>query len=324
MNEILPTKNTFKQLADTLKKEKNLSRCQAYEELAREYGYKSYGAIKDKLQDVASHNQGIVMTLEDFEEMKKDELFRLASKVSTYFKNYHKFENQKLIDGVAYEPHLPLNFYNNPNEDREYEELESWWDKAYIVNNKQGYFIVYCLNGGAWDRPTRKGTFDKFEDALELAQNLNKIESNKKNRYRTLNTGAVINYSGIVIKSNGKMLDTPLNESEFDLTQIKRVKAFIEIFLKKRKTINRRNGSSYSLKHKIEKFLYHYYPKEYNYISNGTMIAALDEFGFKIQEQKDGPNIYINHETLKDFDNKLQNDGFDDKKIEFDKLIDLY
>lgn len=48
---VLPTtKKEFQTKADAVKKELNISRCQAYEKLAKQYGYKTYRDIKDLLE----------------------------------------------------------------------------------------------------------------------------------------------------------------------------------------------------------------------------------------------------------------------------------
>ena len=40
MSKILPTKKEFQTIANDIKIESNITRCQAYEKLARKYGYK--------------------------------------------------------------------------------------------------------------------------------------------------------------------------------------------------------------------------------------------------------------------------------------------
>lgn len=70
------------------------------------------------------------------------------------------------------------------------------------------------------------------------------------------------------------------------------------------------NGTSYSLKHRVEEFLYFYFKGENNYISNGEMIVALDSCGYKIEEIPNSLNIYTNNKTLKDFTLKLTKNEF--------------
>lgn len=80
-----------------------------------------------------------------------------------------------------------------------------------------------------------------------------------------------------------------------------KAKCFINNVLEKRATINNLKGTSYTLKHRVEELLYHYFKGEYNYISNGTFIAALDSCDFKIKERKylnkKSLNVYTNYKT---------------------------
>lgn len=323
MSKILPTKKEFQSLANDIKIESNISRCQAYEKLAKQYGYRTYHDIKPLLNDTKQSLDltslpGVeIITHDEFYKMQKEQMFNEASKVNTYFKPYHQFKAQMLIEGIAYEPKLPNNFWNTPNEDRDFEELENWWDVAFIVNNGKGYFIVYILDGGAWDRPTRKGTFDKFEAALELAQNLNNLEVTNKNKYITLSTGAVVNFSGLFINAKGIRTVAEISSKNLDHNQINKAKIFIENIIEQRETINKTNGTSYSLKHRVEEFLYHYFKGEDNYISNGEMIAAIDRSGYLIKEIKNSQNIYTNYKSLKDYKLRLEKDEFIDCKLKF-------
>lgn len=160
--------------------------------------------------------------------------------------------------------------------------------------------------GGAWDRPTRKGTFNKLEDALELAQSLNNIKITNKNKYITLSTGAVVDVSGLFINSIGNRLSSDAVTNELNILQIEKAKGFVESVMEKRATINKSVGTSYSLKHRVEDFLNFYFKDENNYISNGEMIVALDSCGYKIKEIPSNTNIYTNCKTLKDFKAKKE------------------
>lgn len=70
---------------------------------------------------------------------------------------------------IPVNPPLPPAFYRTRNESRPKEELDSWWDRPYAVTDARGNFRVYCLNGGAWDRPTFLGLAPTYEDACALA-----------------------------------------------------------------------------------------------------------------------------------------------------------
>lgn len=309
MSKILPTKKEFQTIANNIKIESNITRCQAYEKLARKYGYKTYHDIKPLLKENTEIPGVTVVSFEDFSQMEKERIFSEASKANTYYKQSNKFTNQAFIEDIAFNPKLPNNFWSNPNKDRDLEELQDWWDKAFIVSNS-GTFIVNRLDGGAWDRPTTQGTFNKFEDALELAQSLNNIELTYKNKYITLSTGAVVHVSGLFIDSKGNKICEDSDSNKFNMQQIEKAKHFIECIMEKRETINKSEGTSYSLKHRVEEFLYFYFKSENNYISNGEMIVALDSCGYKIKETPNSPNIYANYKTLKDFTIRLKKNEF--------------
>jgi hypothetical protein len=218
-----------------------------------------------------------VVSVDDFKKLEKQRVFSKAKKANSYFKIYHHFDRQKLISGVAYEPSLPEQFWDTPNDQRDKEELNNWWDVAFITSNNIGTFFVHRLDGGAWDRPTCINSFDKFEDALEFAQELNNLTHRVKGKFKTLTTGAVVNNSGILISCSGEFISASIYENSIiQDEQIKNSKSFILKTLEKRKTINHKI-TSYTLKEYAE--------KQYDtYISNGAFIIALDQLGFKIKE----------------------------------------
>ncbi len=313
MSKILPTKKEFQSIANDYKIKHKITRCQAYEKLAKEYVYKTYHDIKPLLKENIEIPGAIVVSFDEFKQIEKERIFSQASIVNTYFKPYHKYTNQVFIEDIAYNPKLPNNFWSNPNEDRDYEELLNWWDKAFIISNGYSSYIVYSLDGGAWDRPTRKGTFNKFEDTLELAQSLNNIEITDKNKYITLSTGAVVNKSGLFINAKGIRTVAEISSKSLDHNQINKGKIFTQIFMEAKETINKSNGTSYSLKHRVEEFLYAYFKGEDNYISNGEMIADIDSSEYMIKEIRNSQNIYTNLKISKDFKNKLNSNEIEIK-----------
>ena len=66
-------------------------------------------------------------------------------------------------------PTLPKNFDITPNEKRSKAQLDAWWDHPYCVTHNEK-FHVYCLNGGAWDRPSWMAQADTYDEACELAE----------------------------------------------------------------------------------------------------------------------------------------------------------
>ena len=75
-----------------------------------------------------------------------------------------------IVDGILIDPaNAPDS--NTPNEDRPIEEILAWWRRPYITtNNMNAPFDVYCLDGGAWDRPTMIGRKETLAEAVEMAK----------------------------------------------------------------------------------------------------------------------------------------------------------
>ncbi len=71
---------------------------------------------------------------------------------------------------IPLDPVLPKNFDCTPNEKRSKAQLDAWWDHPYGVTQPGGKIVVYCLNGGAWDRPSVLCLADNYDEACELAE----------------------------------------------------------------------------------------------------------------------------------------------------------
>ena len=72
-----------------------------------------------------------------------------------------------IVDGILIDPaNAPDS--NTPNEDRPIEEILAWWRRPYITTG--GQFTFYCLDGGAWDRPTAIGWKETLAEAIEVAK----------------------------------------------------------------------------------------------------------------------------------------------------------
>ncbi|HGE3520717.1 DNA-binding protein [Escherichia coli] len=71
---------------------------------------------------------------------------------------------------IPLDPVLPKNFDCTPNEKRSKAQLDAWWDHPYGVTEHDGKIVVYCLNGGAWDRPSVLGLANNYDEACELAE----------------------------------------------------------------------------------------------------------------------------------------------------------
>lgn len=86
----------------------------------------------------------------------------------TFQINGETFQATDCQRGFLIDPSLPEAFMNTPNNERPYAHMV-WWGMPYVETN-QGAFSVWCLDGGAWDRPTWRGQADTLADALELAK----------------------------------------------------------------------------------------------------------------------------------------------------------
>ena len=88
-----------------------------------------------------------------------------------------RFDCERIEQGIAINPVLPKNFDCTDNRERSARQL-AWWNVAYIVEDKPGSdgtsCTLYCLNGGAWDRPTWCGSFPTLAIALEEVPNTTK------------------------------------------------------------------------------------------------------------------------------------------------------
>ncbi len=75
------------------------------------------------------------------------------------------------VDGVLINP-TDAPDYDIPNEDRPAAELMAWWRRPYITtpHTEGGHYVVHCLDGGAWDRPTMIGHKPTLAEAVEIAK----------------------------------------------------------------------------------------------------------------------------------------------------------
>lgn len=101
----------------------------------------------------------------------------------------------------------------------------------------------------------------------------------------------------------------PLHVKEFNLTELKAARSIIACYLSPVKAINS-DISSYGLKHLVERALCKQTKNEINNVSNGSLILAMIDAGFKFKrESKDSPNCFFNVskkslKRLTDFANK--------------------
>jgi hypothetical protein len=98
-----------------------------------------------------------------------------------------QYQAENYVNGIFINPVLPDNFWTEPMENRTPEHMKHWENMPFIVTdnyqsvNNDAYkhqwfkafptgtaYRVYCLDGGAWDRPTNWGEFGTLDQALDF------------------------------------------------------------------------------------------------------------------------------------------------------------
>lgn len=94
--------------------------------------------------------------------------------------------------------------------------------------------------------------------------------------------------------TNGGFIGTnPLRISDFNELELNAARKVIERYLVPISSINKRH-SSYELKHLIERILINETNHQINYVSNGTLILAMCDAGFRIKRISNSPNCFFN------------------------------
>ena len=81
----------------------------------------------------------------------------------------------KTVEGIPVNPVLPRRFDSTPNDKRPASHM-AWWGVPFVRVVKHDAwpgglrFDTYCLDGGAWDRPTGWGKFGTMAEAIRCAQ----------------------------------------------------------------------------------------------------------------------------------------------------------
>ena len=87
--------------------------------------------------------------------------------------------------------------------------------------------------------------------------------------------------------------DAPSNVKDFNALELQAARDMIACYLRHIERINT-SSTSYGLKHLIERALHIDTQGAINYVSNGTLILAMYDAGFRIKRLKDGsPNCYF-------------------------------
>ena len=107
---------------------------------------------------------------------------------NNYKINGRQYQAKNFVDGILINPLLPEDFDNTPNDERSKDEIAMWYKRPYITtqenffeNGSPSYdsflkawpenirYNVRCLDGGAWDRSTNKGSFATLDEAVSMA-----------------------------------------------------------------------------------------------------------------------------------------------------------
>jgi hypothetical protein len=86
-----------------------------------------------------------------------------------------KVRAEQVVEGIPVNPVLPKRFWDMANEARPAGHLR-WWGVPFIRTEANEHwpggirYDTYCLDGGAWDRPTAWGKFGTLAEAVRCAQ----------------------------------------------------------------------------------------------------------------------------------------------------------
>lgn len=81
-----------------------------------------------------------------------------------------EYHAQDYVNGIFINPVLPENFWTEPLENRTVEHMKHWEDMPFILI-EDGFYKIYALDGGAWDRPSLWGGFNTIEEAIACCTN---------------------------------------------------------------------------------------------------------------------------------------------------------
>ena len=85
-----------------------------------------------------------------------------------------KLKAEKFIDGIPVNPKIPKGFWDLDNALRPASHAP-WWFQPFVLTVPNDLWVggirydTYCLDGGAWDRPTNWGKFGTLEEAIPCA-----------------------------------------------------------------------------------------------------------------------------------------------------------
>jgi len=78
-----------------------------------------------------------------------------------------QYQAENYVKCIFINPVLPDNFWTEHMENRTPEHIRHWINMPFILSDND-FYKVYCLDGGAWDRPSLIGGFDSQDNAVEF------------------------------------------------------------------------------------------------------------------------------------------------------------
>lgn len=82
-------------------------------------------------------------------------------------------EAQLTVKRIPIDPNLRPSFFITDNSERDGNEMNDWWCQPFIqthAHDSTVYYTVWCLDGGAWDRPTWWDVCETLWDAILVAK----------------------------------------------------------------------------------------------------------------------------------------------------------
>jgi excisionase family DNA binding protein len=77
-----------------------------------------------------------------------------------------EYQARNYVSGIFIDPVLPDDFWTAPINERSPEYLKHWEAMPFVLTD-DGFYKAYCLDGGAWDRPSLLCGFDTLDKAID-------------------------------------------------------------------------------------------------------------------------------------------------------------
>jgi len=78
-----------------------------------------------------------------------------------------EYQAENYVSGIFINPELPDNFWTEPMESRTPEHMKHWENQPLIISDDD-FYKAWCLDRGAWDRPSLICGFDSLDKTIEF------------------------------------------------------------------------------------------------------------------------------------------------------------